>query len=137
MLFAEAAPASGGFPWQQIVLFALLFGLMYVLFIRPQSKRKKEAAELQKQLGAGDEVMTIGGMYATVVGVDDDAVTLQLSPGVTARYTRQAIAKVTKQTTVPGGDADAVDAEADEVEAATDAPLTKGDVVKDKDDAAN
>lgn len=130
MFFAEAAPASGGFPWQQIVLFALLFGLMYVLFIRPQSKRKKAALELQKQLGAGDEVMTIGGMYATVVGVDDEAVTLQLSPGVTARYTRQAIAKVTKQTTVPGADAD-------EVEAATDAPLTKGDVVKDKDDAAN
>ena len=53
--------------------------------------------------------MTIGGLHATVVAVDDDVVTVELSPGVTARYSRPAIARV-----LPGG------AGAEQVESTTD-----------------
>jgi preprotein translocase subunit YajC len=105
-----------------IAMFAVIFGLMYVMFIRPQSKRRKEADLLQRQLGAGDQIITVGGLYGTVVAVDDDSVTLQISPEgtpVNARYSRQAIARVLKQTTVPGSH-DEIDADAD-----TDQPVDK------------
>ncbi|MBV1850358.1 preprotein translocase subunit YajC [Catellatospora tritici] len=82
-------------------MIALLFGLMYFMFIRPQSKRRKEAESMQKALGAGDKIITIGGLYGTVVGVDDESVTLEISPGVTARYARQAVGRVVSQTTAP------------------------------------
>lgn len=75
-------------------MFALLFGLMYLLFIRPQSKRRREAEQMQRSLDEGNKVITIGGLYGTVVGSDDESVTLEISPGVTARYARQAIARV-------------------------------------------
>lgn len=75
-------------------MFALLFGLMYLLFIRPQSKRRREAEQMQRTLGNGDKVITIGGLYGTVVGSDDESVTLEIQPGVAARYARQAIARV-------------------------------------------
>ena len=53
---------------------------------------------MQSALGPGDEVVTIGGLHATVVDVADDVVTVEISPGVNARYARPAIAKVVKQT---------------------------------------
>nr|WP_281167368.1 preprotein translocase subunit YajC [Catelliglobosispora koreensis] len=87
-------------------MFALLFGAMYFLFIRPQSKRRKEAEQMQKQLGAGDEIITIGGLYGTVVSADDESVTLEISPGVNARYARQAVARVLTQTAPEAAEVD-------------------------------
>jgi preprotein translocase subunit YajC len=75
-------------------MFALLFGLMYLLFIRPQSKRRREAEQMQRTLGTGKKVITIGGLYGTIVDSDDESVTLEISPGVSARYARQAVARV-------------------------------------------
>jgi preprotein translocase subunit YajC len=82
-------------------MFALLFGLMYVMFIRPQAKRRKDAENMQKQLGAGDKIITIGGLHGSVVAVDDDTVTVEIAPGVNARFARAAVARVVEQTTVP------------------------------------
>ncbi|HEX8632359.1 MAG TPA: preprotein translocase subunit YajC [Catenuloplanes sp.] len=78
-------------------MIALLFGVMYFMMIRPQQKRRREAQQMQASLGAGDEVITIGGLYGTVVSVDDDTVTLEVAPGVENRYARPAIARVSKQ----------------------------------------
>nr|WP_199513567.1 preprotein translocase subunit YajC [Nucisporomicrobium flavum] len=80
-----------------LLLIVLLFGVMYVMMIRPQQKRRREAQAMQSALGPGDEIVTIGGLHATVVAIDDDVVTVELSPGVTARYARPAIARVLKQ----------------------------------------
>ena len=50
---------------------------------------------------SGDEIVTIGGLHATVVAVDDDVVTVEISPGVNARYARPAIARVlNRQSTI-------------------------------------
>jgi len=83
-----------------LLLIVLLFGVMYFMMIRPQQKRRREAQAMQSALGPGDDIVTIGGLHATVVSVDDDVVTLELSPGVTARYARPAIARVLKQEPV-------------------------------------
>ncbi|MEV4707484.1 preprotein translocase subunit YajC [Actinoplanes sp. NPDC049316] len=83
-----------------LLLIVLLFGVMYVMMIRPQQKRRREAQAMQAALGPGDDIVTIGGLHATVVAVDDDVVTVEISPGVTARYARPAIARVLKQETV-------------------------------------
>lgn len=112
-----AQQAQGGSIWPTIGMFALLFGLMYLLFIRPQSKRRREAEQMQRQIGQDDKIITIGGLYGTVVSTDDESVTLEISPGVTARYSRQAIARVTER-------ADRPDAAADEVDQPTDAPVS-------------
>ena len=77
-----------------LLLIVLLFGVMYFMMIRPQQKRRREAQAMQSALGPGDEIVTIGGLHGTVVAVDDQVVTLEISPGVTARYARPAIARV-------------------------------------------
>ena len=99
-LVFSAAQAQGGGSFTPLLLIVLLFGVMYFMMIRPQQKRRREAQAMQSALGPGDNIVTIGGLHATVVSVDDDVVTLELSPGVTARYARPAIARVLKQETV-------------------------------------
>jgi preprotein translocase subunit YajC len=83
-----------------ILMIALLFG-MYFMMIRPQQKRRREAEAMQSALAPGDEVVTIGGLYGTVTGVDDDTVLLEVAPGVQTRYARPAIARVVTQAERP------------------------------------
>ena len=94
MLHAAASSGSGGGSFLPLLMIILLFGVMYFMMIRPQQKRRREAEQMQRSLAVGDDIVTIGGLHATVVAVDDDVVTVELSPGVTARYSRPAIARV-------------------------------------------
>jgi preprotein translocase subunit YajC len=81
-----------------ILMIVLLFGVMYFMMIRPQQKRRREAEQMQSSIGPGDEVVTIGGLYGTVVSVNDETVVLEVAPGVHTRYARPAIARVVTQT---------------------------------------
>jgi preprotein translocase subunit YajC len=92
---ADSGGSSGLLTFLPIIL---LFVAMYYLMIRPQAKRRREAQEMQARIGPGDEVQTVGGMFATVVAVDDEAITLEPSPGVTIRYAKGAIARVISTT---------------------------------------
>ena len=89
-----AAQAQGGGSFTPLLFIVLLFGVMYFMMIRPQQKRRREAQAMQSALGPGDQIVTIGGLHATVVAVDDDVVTVEIAPGVNARYARPAIARV-------------------------------------------
>ena len=108
-----AAQGGGGGSFTPLLLIVLLFGVMYFMMIRPQQKRRKEAQAMQSALGPGDEIVTIGGLHATVVAVEDDVVTVEISPGVDVRFARPAIARVISQQAVaddePVADEPAVD----------------------------
>ncbi|MEU5567016.1 MULTISPECIES: preprotein translocase subunit YajC [Micromonospora] len=99
MLHAQAAGGSGSL--MPILMIVLLFGVMYFMMIRPQQRRRKEAQSMQSGLSAGDEVVTIGGLYGTVTGVDDETVLLEVAPGVQTRYARPAIARVVTRAELP------------------------------------
>jgi preprotein translocase subunit YajC len=90
----QAASGGGGAGLAPLLMIVLLFGVMYFMMIRPQQKRRRQAEQMQASLTPGSEVVTIGGLYGTVVGVDDDTVTLEVSPGVHTRYDRRAVARV-------------------------------------------
>ncbi|MEW2147053.1 preprotein translocase subunit YajC [Micromonospora vinacea] len=96
---AAAGGGAGGFT--PILMIALLFGVMYFMMIRPQQKRRKEAEAMQSNLGPGDEVVTIGGLYGTVTGIEDDTVLIEVAPGVQTRYARPAIARVVTRAELP------------------------------------
>ena len=95
-----------------LLLIVLLFGVMYFMMIRPQQKRRREAQAMQSALGPGDDIVTIGGLHASVVAVEDDVVTVEISPGVEVRFARPAIARVISRHSVddePVADDPAVD----------------------------
>ena len=56
----------------QLLPLIAIFGLMYLIMIRPQQKRKKQEDELRKSIAIGDEIITIGGIMGRVVSIKDD-----------------------------------------------------------------
>lgn len=78
----------------QLILLPLFFLVFYFLLIRPQQKRMKEHAELVNAVEAGDDVLTNGGLYGTVVTVDGQVLELEIADGVVVRVQRSAIAEL-------------------------------------------
>lgn len=85
---------GGGQAVQQVVFFGLLIFGLYVLAIRPQRARARALAEVRAQVKVGDRVMTTAGIHATVAGVEDDTMLLELAPGVQVRFAAAAVVKV-------------------------------------------
>jgi preprotein translocase subunit YajC len=42
----------------------------------------------------GDEIVTAGGLYGTVKALEEDAVRLEIAPGIEVRVARRAVAGV-------------------------------------------
>ena len=78
----------------EFVPLILIGAVFYLLILRPSQARAKAAQRVQSELAPGVEVLTTAGLYATVAEVRDDSVILEVSPGVTNRYARAAVARV-------------------------------------------
>ncbi len=76
-----------------IIYFVVLIGVFYFLIIRPQQNRQREAAALIASLAVGDTVITAGGLYGTIRRIDGDEVDIEIADGVTAKFSKSAIAK--------------------------------------------
>lgn len=63
-----------------IVMWVVVFGVFYFLFIKPQKKKEKQLKEMRESLSVGDKVVTIGGIIANVAKVEEDCVILELGP---------------------------------------------------------
>jgi preprotein translocase subunit YajC len=77
----------------EAVLFLLPLALLWVLMIRPQQQRVRQAREMTAALDVGDEVVTAGGIYGTVTEADSDILSVEVAPGVVLRVLRGAIAQ--------------------------------------------
>jgi preprotein translocase subunit YajC len=84
---------QGGSPWTMWIMLALIFGVMYFFMIRPQKKQQKELQKFRDSLQKGDKVVTIGGIYGTVVEVKDATVLVEVDNGVKVRFSKQALIK--------------------------------------------
>ena len=82
-----------------LAILAVAFGAMWLMTSRTR-KQQKAAADFRSNLAPGQEVMTGSGLFATVVDIEDDVVTLETSPGVTSRWLRPAIAKLVEPPVV-------------------------------------
>jgi preprotein translocase subunit YajC len=72
----------------------LLFGVLWMVLIRPQKRRQTQQRDMLENLSPGDEILTAGGFYATVRSVDGDDVEVELAPGTKARLAKRAVAAV-------------------------------------------
>src|SRR3984885_7332725 len=89
-LLAQAQSPSGG-----ITLFLPLILIMvvfYFLMIMPAQKRQKKITEMLKNLKNGDKVITNGGIYGTIVGLEDDTLQLGIAAQLKIKISRNAIA---------------------------------------------
>jgi preprotein translocase subunit YajC len=77
---------------QQIIFLVPLMLAFYLLLVRPQQRRARQQQALLSDITAGDEVVTIGGMYGRVVDLDESSFSLEIAPGTTVKFAKRAVA---------------------------------------------
>lgn len=94
---AGQAGAEGGqksSPFSMIIFFAVIFGIMYFLMIRPQQKQQKKHKEMVNAMKKGDKVVTRGGIHGKVHGIADGIITVEIAENVKIKISQEAIAMV-------------------------------------------
>jgi preprotein translocase subunit YajC len=73
------------------IFFLVMLVFMYVLLIRPQRQQAKRHQEMLSSINVGDEVVTAGGIYGEVTGIDDERVQLEIDADVRVAVARRMI----------------------------------------------
>jgi len=79
-----------------IIMFAVIFGIFYILVINPQKKQQRKHQERVNTLKAGDRVLTAGGIYGICRDRDDKKgrISLEIAKGVQIEVSKNAIATI-------------------------------------------
>ena len=83
--------------WLMILIYAALFGVLYLVLIRPNSKKKKEEQAMRDNIAIGDDVTTIGGIVGRIVAIKEDEDSFIIETGsdrVKMKFKKWAISSV-------------------------------------------
>ena len=106
--FADAG--AGADPEQQggglgiYIVFGVMIVLMIVMMIVPQRKAKKQQEEMNKKLGVGVTIMTIGGIIGEIVQMDNEHIWLATGLGedkIVMQFTQKAIHSIVNAPSTP------------------------------------
>ena len=82
------APTGGLVTFLPLIVIMVIF---YVMLILPAQRRQKKTNEMLSALKSGDKVLTSGGIYGTIVGLEEEAVQLRIAEQVKVKVARSAI----------------------------------------------
>jgi len=91
----QAGPAGGIANFLPIII---LFAIFYFLLIRPQQKKAKEHKEMIANLKKGTRIITSGGIYGTIISLDDTTIGLEIAEKVKIKLSRGNVAAVISGT---------------------------------------
>lgn len=77
-----------------IILMVLIF---YFLLYRPQKKAREAHDAMLSSLKVGSRIITIGGIYGTIVSLSDDVVRLKIADNVEIEVARGSINGVAEE----------------------------------------
>lgn len=95
-----AAPASSAQGFTSLLIFIPVLLVMYLMVIRPQSKRAKAQRELVNQLSKGDEVSFAGGLMGRITKVVDNYVKIEIADGTELSVQKNAVIAVLPKGTL-------------------------------------
>lgn len=101
LMLAMAQPGAegqgGGFG--MFLPMILIFVIFYFLILRPQAKRQKLHQQMLGSLDKNDRIVTTGGIYGTIVRINDKENTLiiKISDDVKIEVDRGAVARKLNQ----------------------------------------
>lgn len=87
-------PATPKSPFPFWLLAVMFIVLIFITFRTPQ-KQKQQRKKLEQSLEKNDRVLTIGGIFGTIVDIKDDEITLKVdeSNNTKIKVTRTAIGR--------------------------------------------
>lgn len=75
----------------QLIPFALMIGIFYLLVLLPMRRRQKKVQEFQDNLKVGDRVITTSGIYGQVTKLEDKSIQIQIADKVRIDVARAAV----------------------------------------------
>ena len=86
------APAQGQSPFSGLITLLIMVAIFYFLLIAPVRRRQKHHDAMLEALKHGDKVVTSGGIYGTIVGIDGDRLRVKIADQVKIEVARSGIA---------------------------------------------
>lgn len=93
-ILLQQAPGGMESILSSIVPFLLIIVIFYFLILRPQQKRQKERLALLESLKKGDKVITAGGVYGTVEGIEDKTILVKVADNVKLKMERSSVSTI-------------------------------------------
>jgi preprotein translocase subunit YajC len=81
---------------------ALIVGVFYFLWFRPQQAARKKSREMLAALAPGDRIMTAGGIVGVIRSFEDDIIDLEIATGVVVQITKRAVIERIPDAVEPG-----------------------------------
>lgn len=93
-LLMGGPPSGEGSGFAFAGYMVVLFGLMYLMLIRPQRKKQKEHEKLLTELKKGDKVVTTGGLFGHIFAIDDERniIVLKINDTTKLEFLKSSIA---------------------------------------------
>ena len=79
--FLAASSNSSAGLWWTIIYMVAIFGIFYLILIRPQSKKRNKEEKMRNSVQIGDNITTIGGIVGRVVGMKENSEILIIETG--------------------------------------------------------
>lgn len=93
---AGGQQAGGG--WSMWVMLILIIVVMWFFMIRPQRKQQKELQKFREGLQKGDKIVTIGGIYGTVVEIKEKTLLIEVDNNVRIKVDKNSVVKDFSET---------------------------------------
>ena len=74
------------------IYLVILVAAFYFLIVRPQRRQSMVRRQLLNAVDVGDEIVTSGGIYGTVVSIEEDSLEVQIADGIVIKLARGAVA---------------------------------------------
>lgn len=82
----------------QVFPIVAIIAIFYFLVIAPANKQRRRTQAMLEALKKGDRVLTTGGIYGVVQGVENDVVHLKIADNVKVKIAKSAVASVTNES---------------------------------------
>ena len=87
--------AQTGNVWGMVLYLVIIFGIIYLLIVRPNKRRMAEYQKLLDSLAVGNRVLA-AGIYGTIKSIGDTTIDVEIAKGVVVTVAKNAVANVEK-----------------------------------------
>ena len=74
------------------IYLVILVAAFYFLIVRPQRRQSMIRRQLLNAVDVGDEIVTSGGIYGTVLSIEDESLEVLIAEGIVIKLARGAVA---------------------------------------------
>ena len=95
----QTIAAQGGFDMSMILMWVVIGVIFWFFILRPQKKRQQEIQNFRNSIAIGSRVVTSGGIYGEVRGIEDadNILVIEVAKGVNIRVDRNSVYATAQQ----------------------------------------